>query len=160
MLTWVIKVKGKDKYYTSRINKQDLESGNFDKRLCEELIDTLNKFDVIYTYYGTGFDIPFMRARCLYYNLPFPEFGVLKHKDIYYMVRRLLKLNRKSLDVATKFLGIQGKNHVLGKEWMLARIGNEAALDYVMEHNVLDCEILEKLHNKLTNYAKRTVKSV
>lgn len=160
MLSWVIKYKGEDRYESACITKKDLDSGEFDKRLSEELIRALSKFDIIYTYYGTGFDVPFMRARALRYKLPFPMFGTLQHKDIYYMVKRLLKLNRKSLAVATAFLGISGKNHVLGDEWMLARLGNEKALAYVLKHNILDCDILEKLHNRLANYAKRTSVSI
>jgi len=160
MLTWVIKVRGENEYYTGEINKEDLDNETFDKRICQELVDVLNKFDVIYTYYGTGFDIPFMRSRCMYWGIPFPEFGTLQHKDVYYLSKRLLKLHRKSLDAATHFLGIEGKNHVLGKEWMCARIGHKWALKYVMEHNMLDCDILEKLHDRLSNFAKRTTKSV
>lgn len=160
MLTWVIKTMGKEEYFTACITKEDLDSGKFDKRLCKELIKTLNKYDVIYTYYGTGFDIPFIRARCLKYKLNFPGFGYIKHKDIYYMVRGKLKLNRKSLAVATNFLGIKGKNHVLGEEWMLARLGNKDALDYVLKHNILDCQITEKLFYRLENYDKGTVKSM
>ena len=160
MLSYVIKIKGKNEYYKACITKEDLDSGEFDKRICEQLISDLNKFDVIYTYYGTGFDWKFARSRCLYWNLPFPEFGTLQHKDLCYMVRSRLKLHKSSLDAATNFLGIKGKNHVLGKEWMLARIGNAEGLRYVLEHNVLDCDILEKLHNRLENYSKRTTNSV
>lgn len=159
ILSYVIKYKGEDKYCKACITKEDLDSGNFDKRICKQLVDDLNRFDLIYTYYGTGFDIPFARARCLYWGLDFPEFGYIQHKDIYYMVKRLLKLNRKSLEVATRFFGIKGKNHVLGNEWMLARIGHQSGLDYVFKHNVLDCDILERLHNKIKNYAKATSKS-
>lgn len=160
LLSYVIKVKGEKKYYTACITKEDLDSGEFDKRICEQLVSDLNRFDVIYTYYGTGFDVPFARARCLYWGLPFPEFGYIQHKDIYYMVKRLLKLNRKSLEVATRFLGITGKNHVLGNEWMLARIGDPKGLEYVLKHNILDCDILEKLHNRIKNYSLATTKSM
>jgi len=160
ILTYVIKYRGEKKYETGKITKADLESGNFDKRLCKKLIKDLNKFDIIYTYYGTGFDIPFMRSRCLHFGLQFPEFGTLQHKDVYYITKRLLKLHRNSLAAATRFLGIEGKNHVLGNKWMLARLGNKKALEYVMYHNVIDCDILEELHNKLTNYHKLTTGSV
>lgn len=160
ILTYVIKYRGEDKYETGQITKEDLESGEFDKRVCKKLITDLNKFDIIYTYYGTGFDIPFMRSRCLHWELEFPEFGTIQHKDVYYITKRLLKLHRYSLASATRFLGIEGKNHVLGKKWMLARLGNKAALKYVMYHNVIDCDILERLHDKLTNYHKHTTKTV
>lgn len=160
ILTYVIKYKGENKYETGQITKKDLDDGIFDKRVCEKLSKDLEKFDVIYTYYGTGFDVPFMRSRCMYWKIPFPEFGKLQHKDVYYMAKRLLKLHRKSLEAATNFLGITGKNHVLGNEWMLARIGNKKGLKYVMEHNIIDCDILEKLHIRLRNYARRMTKSV
>jgi uncharacterized protein YprB with RNaseH-like and TPR domain len=160
ILTYVIKVKGEKKYYIGTITKQDLESGEFDKRVCKQLVEDLAKFDIIYTYYGSAFDIRFMRSRCMYWNIVFPEFGTLQHKDLYYVTRRLLKLNRHSLESATRFLGIEGKNHVLGKEWMLARVGDKKALKYVMEHNILDCDILEKLHDKLENYFKRVFSTV
>jgi len=160
MISWVIKEKGNHVYHSGCITKEDLDAGEFDKRICQELVDTLNSFDIVYTYYGTGFDVKFARSRCMYWGIPFPEFGVLQHKDIYYMVKRLMKLNRHSLEAATRFLGIEGKNHVLGQEWMLARIGNKKGLAYVLKHNKLDCEILEKLHNRLINYAKRTTSSI
>ena len=160
ILTYVIKTKGKDEYFKATIEQEDLDDETFDKRICEQLIKDLEQFDVIYTYYGTGFDVPFMRSRCLYHGLQFPEFGELQHKDIYYMAKRLLKLHRKSLEAATQFFGIKGKNHVLGKEWMCARLGHKWALDYVMEHNIIDCDILEKLHNRLSNYSRRMTKSV
>jgi len=160
ILTYVIKEKGKDVYHTGEITKEDLDAGIFDKNVCKKLVKDLEKFDIIYTYYGTGFDNKFMRSRCMYWGITFPEFGKLRHKDLYYVTRRLLKLHRCSLDAATKFLGIEGKNHVLGKEWMLARVGNKKALEYVMHHNKLDCDILEKLHEKLENYFKRTFSSV
>jgi uncharacterized protein YprB with RNaseH-like and TPR domain len=160
MISWVIKTKGKNEYVKAVITKDDLDSGTFDKRICQELVDALESYDIIYTYYGTGFDVKFARSRCMYWGITFPEFGNLQHKDVYYMVKRLLKLNRSSLEVATRFLGIEGKTHVLGNKWMLARIGNKKGLDYVLKHNILDCEILEKLHNRLINYAKRTTSSV
>lgn len=160
ILTYVIKVKGKKQYYKGQITKEDLDAGIFDKNVCKQLIADLANFDIIYTYYGTGFDIKFMRTRCMYWNITFPEFGNLQHKDLYYVTKRLLKLHRSSLEAATRFLGIEGKNHVLGKEWMLARVGDKAALKYVMKHNIIDCDILEKLHNKLENYFKRTFNSV
>jgi len=160
MISYVIKVRGKDEYYYDVITKEDLESGEFDKRILKNFIRDFNKFDVIYTYYGTGFDIKFLRTRCLYWKLPFPEFGTVQHKDIYYMVKRLLKLHKYSLDVATNFLGISGKNHILGIDWVNARVGNKKGLDYVLDHNKRDVVILEKLHDKLANYMKRTTKSI
>jgi uncharacterized protein YprB with RNaseH-like and TPR domain len=160
ILTYVIKEKGKNKYHTGQISKKDLDDGIFDKRVCEKLIEDIQKFDIIYTYFGTLYDIPYMRSRCLYHNLVFPEFGKIMHKDLYYVVKRLFKLHRHSLETVTRFLGIEGKNHIFGDYWMRGKLGDEKALKYIMHHNKLDCDILEKLHMRLTNYFKRTFNTV
>jgi len=160
MLTWAIKTRDKDEHYSGRIKKKEIMEYKFDKRICQELIDALDNYDVIITYYGTGFDIPFMRSRCLFYNLSFPTFGYVKHKDVYYMVKRLLKLHRNSLEAATKFFGIAGKNHVELDIWRKAGFGHKASLDYVYDHNIRDVDILERLHKKLEAYDKGMAKSV
>lgn len=160
MLTWVIKTAGKKEYKYARITKKEILNHTFDKRITQELIDTLYEYDIIMTYYGTKFDVPFMRSRALANNLEFPPYNILKHKDVYYMVRRLLKLHRNTLDAATNFLGIKGKDHVIGDIWMKARVGDKASLDYVLEHNLKDCAILESLYDKLKIYEKGLKKSM
>ena len=160
ILSYAIKVRGENKVYTAVVTKEELESGEFDKRVVKQLIEDLRNFAVIYTYYGTMFDWRFARARAVYWRLPFPEFGYIQHKDIYYLVRNKLKLHRNSLEAATRFLSIQGKDHVEGDIWMRARIGDKKALKYVLEHNIKDVDILEKLHDRLENYDKGTTKSI
>lgn len=160
ILTYAIKVRGENKVYTSVISKEDLESGDFDKKIVKQLIEDLKNFSVIYTYYGTMFDLRFARARALYWKLPFPEFGYIKHKDLYYLAKNKLKLHNTSLETVTKFLNIRGKNHVEGEIWIKARIGDKDALKYVLKHNIKDVIILEKLHDRLENYDKGILKSI
>lgn len=160
MLSYVIKTRNKDEYYFDVINRNDIISYNFDKRILKHLIEDLLKYDIIVTYYGTRFDIPFIRSRALCHNLKFPVFGYVQHKDVYYMVRNKLKLHKSSLDSACAFLGIKGKDHIKGNLWMKAKIGNKKALGYVLNHNKKDVEILEKLHKKLEVFARNTTKSI
>lgn len=160
MLTYVIKQQEKKKYFEGVINKDDILNYKFDNRICKALVTDLNRFDVIYTYYGARFDVPFMRSRCIKQNIRFPEFGHLQHKDVYYMVKNKLKMHRASLEAATRFFGINDKNHVEPDIWMRARVGDPKALKYVLDHNRRDCDILEKLHKKLSNYAMRTTRSL
>jgi len=146
------------------IDINDVRKGDFDKYLCKQLIKDMLKFDVLKGYWSTGFDIPYIRARCLKWNLDFPIYKSINHKDIYYMVKRLLKLNRNSLEVATKFLGIHGKNHVKGDQWMRALMcdgeAQEQAISYILDHNRKDVKILKKLDDKLKEYDKGQVKSI
>jgi uncharacterized protein YprB with RNaseH-like and TPR domain len=43
---------------------------------------------------------------------------------------------------------------------MKAKLGDKAALEYVLDHNKKDCQILEKLHKRLELYVKDTSKSI
>lgn len=160
ILTYVIKTRSKKEYKTGVITQKELLAFDFDKRLCVDLVRDMMNYDIVVTYFGTKFDIPFIRSRCLYWMLPFPKSGELFHKDAFYMVRRLLKLHSNRLEVATKFLGISGKNHVEGDIWMKARLGDKAALRYVLRHNKLDCSTLEKLHKRLEAYDKGNARTV
>lgn len=159
ILTWALKDRG-GKIAHSRITKDEIWEGEFDKRLCDELIKELHKYDIISTYYGTGFDVPFARTRCIYWGLDFPSYGSIYHFDLLYRVRRLLKLHRNSLEAATRFFEIEGKNHVHMGDWQKAAYGDKKALDYVMDHNIEDVKILERLFDKLEDYSKWTKRSI
>jgi len=160
VLTWCIKTRDKDEYKTGCISALDIQNYKLDKRILKELIDALKEYDVILTYYGTKFDVPFIRTRALMNKLNFLEFGALQHKDVYYMVKMKMRLHRNSLDSACAALGIKGKNHIKGNYWMKAKLGDPVALAYVLDHNKKDCDILEKLHKRLENYVKDSTKSI
>lgn len=146
------------------IDIQDVRNGAFDKNLCKQLIKDMLKFDVLKGYWSTGFDIPFIRSRCLKWKLDFPIYKSIDHKDIYYMVKRLLKLNRNSLESATKFLGIPGKDHIQGDFWLQALLCDgelqEKAMKYILDHNRKDVQILMELDLRLEEYDRGMVKSI
>jgi len=160
MLTWVIKTRDKEEYREGCISVLDINNYTLDKRILKELIEALKEYDQIITYYGTKFDIPFIRTRAMMHNLIFLPFGALQHKDCYYMVKMKMRLHRSSLDSACAALGIRGKNHIKGNYWMRAKLGDPVALAYVLDHNRKDCQILEKLHKKLEGFVKDQSKSI
>lgn len=161
MLSWAIKYDG-GAVVTDCITKKDLNNNpEFpDRRIMKSLLDEMKKIDVFVTYYGTGFDIPYMRTRALMMGLDFPEYGQKKHIDCYYMVRSLMKLHRSSLDAATAAIGVPGKTPVDVRTWRLAQLGKPSALKEVLDHNKADVVILEKLFNRLRKFRKITRKSL
>ena len=130
------------------------------KEFSKSLVDEMNKYDVVVTYYGTRFDIPFIRTRALYHGTYFPMYRQKSHKDLYYVVKSKLKLHRSSLMAATEFFGIAGKTRIRPEYWQKARWGDEQSLEYIYKHNVADVVILEKLHRKLEEYAAPTVNPI
>jgi uncharacterized protein YprB with RNaseH-like and TPR domain len=157
MLSWCIKGRGDKKVAGACITREELMSETSDARIVELLVEEMNKYDVIMTYYGTRFDIPFIRTRALYHGTHFPLYKTKSHKDLYYVVRSKLKLHRSSLMAATEFFGIDGKTRIKPEYWQKARWGDKKSLKYVYEHNIADVEILEDLHRKLEDFAPPTV---
>ena len=160
MLSYCIKERNEDKIYCGTITKKDIDNEVLDKRLVKQCVEDMQRFDVLYGYYSTKFDIPFIRTRALYWDIDFPLYGEMNHKDIYYMVRNKLCLHSNRLEVACRHLGIEGKTHLDGSMWTLAISGNKKALEYVLEHNKYDVIILEKLHNRIKEFVRNTVKSI
>ena len=150
--SWYIKEQGTDNYDFSAITRAELLNGTLDKRVISELIETLDKYTVIYTYYGSRFDIPFLRTRALIHGLDFIPRGEVESRDLYYLARRCLCLSSKSLENVCRALGIPGKTHIEQRFWVLANTGNPDAIKYICEHNKADVEILEKAHERLAKF--------
>jgi uncharacterized protein YprB with RNaseH-like and TPR domain len=160
MLSWSLKERG-GKVFTDHITKRDLFYGNRDKRITKTLIDCMRHFDIICTYYGTKFDLPFVRTRAIYHGLEFPGYAEIIHFDLCYVVKRVFKLNRSTLDNAARLIRVaENKNHIDWEIWNLAHFGDAKSLEYVMEHNILDVKVLEELHYVLEPLNKWTKRSI
>ena len=153
MLSWAMKEKG-GTVTTDVITKEELFSGKEDRRLVESVIEEMKKYRIVVTYYGTYFDIPFIRSKALHYGIEFPEYASFYHWDLYFTVKSKMNLSRKSLDNVTDYLGISGKTHIDKEAWRKAKYGDPEALKEVVRHNIPDVVILEQLHEKLEPFRK------
>jgi uncharacterized protein YprB with RNaseH-like and TPR domain len=154
MLSWALKVRGEKEVRYDVITRTELLDKTYDKRIVQSCIDNIREMDAVCTYFGSRFDIPFLRTRAIGMELDFPKYGEIFHWDLFYQARSKLLTHRKSLDVITTFMGIKGKTNLDIGVWFDARFGDQAALDYVLEHNRQDTIILEKAFDKLEPYAK------
>lgn len=111
--------------------------------------DELEKYDYIVTWYGTGFDVPFITTRLK--DLGHRPIKLLRHVDLYYIARSQFKLHSNSLQVASEtFLGKSQKTRILGKRWVEAtRRGDMPsgveAMKFVVDHCEKDVDDLEQL---------------
>lgn len=154
---YCIKVLGSDEVISRTITSKELKSKGLDKPVIEQAIKDIMKFDKIVTYYGTGFDIPFLRTRALMHGLEFPKFGALFHEDIYYTARNKLCLHSKRLAVVEEALLGEAKKTVLEFEyWIRALGGDKKSLDYISHHCKMDVLSLEEVWKKLIGFKKHT----
>jgi len=159
MLSWAIKERGGANKFDV-ITKKELFDGKFDRRIVKSLIEEFSNYQILVGYFSTGFDLPFVRAKALHYDLDFPGYGSIYHFDIFYTVKSKLKLSRKSLENVCDYLHIEGKTPISKDMWRRAKYGDKEALKYVLDHNLGDTAILEILHNKLMPFRKWIKNSV
>jgi len=153
---WCIKAANEDKIYYGVIKPEEISNGILDRRILEELLEVLSKFRTIYTYYGTKFDLAFIRTRVLYHGLEFIPYGLIQHRDLYYLVKRILRIHNNRLESVADLLNIRGKTHLEPRIWNRANAGDKEAIEYILDHNKKDVILLEKVHNKLKDYEART----
>lgn len=164
ILSYCIKTGGKDEMLSSVLTLEDIQkakAGDEDKRVVQNIIRDMQKYDRIVTFYGTRFDIPYIRTRALMMDLPFPGYGTLKHTDDYFIMRHRFCLSSNRLENSTRcLLGKTEKTRIENKFWRGGVRGDKASLDYILDHNEKDVLDLEKLHNKIIYYARRSDNSI
>lgn len=142
--------------YERVILDEEIKSKSMDKNVVKQCIEDLSKFDKVITYYGTRFDLPFIRSRAIYHGLDFPSYGEILHTDLYFLVRNKFKLNSNRLATACEFLlGKSNKTKIDFNSWIRAMGGDKESLDYIIKHCRYDVLDLEMLYNKIIPYKKR-----
>jgi uncharacterized protein YprB with RNaseH-like and TPR domain len=137
------------------ITPEELRSKTVDKRLVKQLLEDLKQFDRIVTYYGSRFDIPFIRTRAIKWNLEFPHYESLYHTDCYYIIRHRMKLHSNRLQTACDFFDIPSKGHKFNPEvWQRCQWGDPKALKFAIVHNVEDVVSTELLYHKVKEFVK------
>lgn len=160
IFSYCIKEKGGE-ILGRAVTTREIRGGVYDKKLMQECVKDIRKFDRIVTYYGTKFDLPALRTRCLYWGISFPKYKELVHTDVYPIVKNRLNLHRNRLETACNFLDIPSKEHRLEPDiWFAAMGGDKKALEYILEHNKEDVISLELLWTRLKEYARTPQVSV
>lgn len=161
MLSWAIKDGQSDKIITDVLTPADVKTDTEDKRIVASCVEALGKFDKIVTYYGTGYDFPFLRARAAITGVEFPGYGSLLHKDCYYIVRSKFKLSSRRLENACKqLLGSSDKTKIDAKYWRNGVRGDKESLKYILDHNIKDVTDLEKLYLYVEPFVKGSRTSI
>jgi uncharacterized protein YprB with RNaseH-like and TPR domain len=164
LVSWVLEVldvkTNKSTVYYDIFNKDEIKKANklmikkpslrtvrpYDARILESLIDVMKKCNLIITHYGTWFDIPMIRTRAKMQNIPFiTRSDNIRFGDTWKFARTGLKLDRNTLDLTSKTMGVrQSKTKVDYFWWQMATLGNKEALAYVLDHNEKDVAITKK----------------
>jgi uncharacterized protein YprB with RNaseH-like and TPR domain len=152
----VIKTYGKNERHVLSIDMNRRSLLDAEKKLLKEVQEVLDGYEGLITYYGTGFDVPFLRTRMLANGME--PLKKMMHLDGYYTVRGKLRLSRNRLQAVIELLrfvdkDIPEKGRVDPEYWVRAAFGrDEMALGYIIDHCIEDVDCLEAVVNKLRDY--------
>jgi uncharacterized protein YprB with RNaseH-like and TPR domain len=136
------------------ITPQEIRSYRFDKKMTLELIRDINKFDRMITYYGSRFDIPFIKTRAEKWGLDFPAYRDLWQTDVYDLAKKNLLLHSTRLQHVCNLMGIPSKQHPLDPDlWQRAQSGDVPSLETVKVHCDEDVGALEAAWLRLRKYS-------
>lgn len=124
-----------------------------DKALVKAIVRELEQYDIWIAHNGAKFDVPFLRTRLMAWGLP--PLATKKLVDPVWLARNKLRLSYNSLKQVAAHLGIeQRKTEVTPQQWLRAYLdGDTRAMNYIVEHCVLDVEILAQVINNIKHYA-------
>jgi uncharacterized protein YprB with RNaseH-like and TPR domain len=165
ILCWAIKDKHTKTIYKDVIKRADILKFDFDKNVIKSLLNAIKEFDILYAHYGGDrrFDIPFIRSRALKHNLEneLPKQMECYIMDTWVIARNKLKLHNNRLDSIARHLGIKmQKTHLDSDIWMRAALGDDKSLKYVLDHNLKDALITQKVHERLESIERPTFTSI
>lgn len=126
-----------------------------DRRMVRQIINELNKYDILIGWYSKRYDIPFLRTRALKHGVQFID-PLIRHIDLYDTAKHRLRMHSNRLEAVTEFLGIHGKTKISSDAWNKAVRGDKKAMKEVIAHNKADVRILERCYNML----KRQVNTI
>ena len=161
MLCWCLKIEGGKILGRHLERKEIVDKFIFDRDLTKELINEVRNFDRIITYYGSRFDIPFIKTRAEKWGLDFPAYRDLWQTDCYDLAKHNLLLHSTRLMHVCDLMGIPSKEHKLIPDiWMKAKAGHVPSLEWIFTHCKEDVISLEEATNRLKKYsvpAKRSL---
>ena len=130
-----------------------------DHEVVVQIRDWLEAYDYVCTYYGTGFDIPYLNTRLMVHGER--PINRIRHVDLYYTAKFQLKLHSNRLAVvAETLLGDSDKTRVLGPVWTRAAQGDPKAMEYIVEHCQIDVEVLERVFNHMRGFINLSEKRI
>lgn len=127
------------------------------KPIVVKVLEALEDFDIYVAHNGQYFDKVMLTSWALKFGRRV-DLRFAKFIDPVLLARRHMKLTRNSLSSLLAFLDIEEtKTSIRWHHWMRAAFdGNRRSMDYIVEHCVVDVDLLEKAYDK----TKRLVKGI
>ena len=112
-----------------------------DRKVVEKLHSVIKQADAIVHHHGDSFDLPWLKARCVYWGLePLPPVIKIDTRKI---ARANFYFNSNKLDYLARYLGLGEKIRTDYNLWKDCLKGDEKALEKMVRYNKRDVVLLE-----------------
>lgn len=130
-----------------------------ERRLLEWLRKELEGCNKLVTWYGSGFDIPFLFTRAALHKVDLKKFFDISMLDLCEWCRGHMIFSSYSLESVAKFFGAQRKIEFHGSDvgtlFKLIARGNFEARKHIVDHCKEDLILLKYVHEKLRPQLER-----
>jgi len=136
------------------ITKEEIQDFHrLDKRIVSSVIQAISKFDVVVAHYGNGFDLPFMRTRAVYWDIPFPNHKAIFQADTWKIAKSKLKMSRNGLENLNNLIrGKTSKTRLNFEMKWKVLTGSKEGLRYIIDHCRRDTVMLEQLYDRIKGF--------
>lgn len=125
----------------------------YEEDLVNDVAKKMQDIDILLSYYGKGYDIPFLNSKMLEYQLP--PLPNTPHIDVYWTAKSNFSLSRKSMQNVAYFTrAAHEKSGVEGRLWKSAMAGDPKALRAIEVHNIADIHVLRDVYTELRPYVR------
>lgn len=141
-------------FRADQLNKNWSKGRSDDSAVVAAIAEELSQYDILIAHNGARFDLPFLRTRLAKWGLP-PFPNTIKLVDPVWLARNKLKLSYNSLERVAEATGVPiKKTPVTGDHWLAASLdGSREAMNYIVDHCVKDCLVLEQVVKKVKHYS-------
>lgn len=127
------------------------EPNSTDRNLAVAIRDELEKYDIIVSFNGKMFDIPFLNTRLMYHDerRKAPQF----HLDLYWIARNLFRMTSNSQASLAKFFGFEEqKLDIPQPVWARAQAGDPKSMSLLVKRCTSDIKTLEEMFKKVKRH--------
>lgn len=149
VLTWAAKWLGDDFIASDSLHlyPENMENED-DQPLIASIYDMICEADVVIAHNGDRFDLPTLNARMLYHGFQPPK--PYKTVDTLKILKNRFRFPSNRLDSVCEYLGIGNKVNTGGFSlWARCMNGDPDAFQEMLDYNVYDVVLLEKLYKKV-----------
>ncbi|MGQ9787923.1 MAG: ribonuclease H-like domain-containing protein [Candidatus Hadarchaeaceae archaeon] len=132
-----------------------------ERRALEWLSEKLDDCQLLVTWFGTGFDVPFLLSRAILHGVNLAKLTEVPMLDLYEWSRANLLLSSYSLEAMVRFLGLSGSRgfkEFHGSDiqalFKLAERGDLESRRLIVEHCREDVRALKQVHDRLKPFVE------